>query len=292
METQSWSNRLKERIFPHQFVMKLLGPFSQKLDKIMRFSHGYKIEPGILSSKNSSVISRFLMNKKTSQNNVSGYPEQVYLESHDRQGISLTPAIERKLSEYLNIKLPQHHLLQSNRADQILEKRKADAMTIGNHIYFRRGQYQPQSSRGLGLIAHEIMHVIQNESKRDKKQENDISGYTLKDEINEPEHPEFENQALSMESFVYRQANQTGEISQKNVNKQDISPRMNNAANSSQSTPAVMFADSSRDFGPSLVEDTLNPATMTLSEDQFKHIKQEVYRDLMMRIKIDFERGA
>jgi len=37
----------------------------------------------------------------------------------------------------------------------------ADAMTIGNRIYFNEGQYQPNSLEGLALIGHEATHSLQ-----------------------------------------------------------------------------------------------------------------------------------
>ena len=38
---------------------------------------------------------------------------------------------------------------------------RAKAFAIGNHIFFGRGQYQPESDEGRELIAHELTHTIQ-----------------------------------------------------------------------------------------------------------------------------------
>jgi len=38
---------------------------------------------------------------------------------------------------------------------------QAEAFTIGQHVYFAHGRYNPQSARGLGVIAHELTHVRQ-----------------------------------------------------------------------------------------------------------------------------------
>lgn len=35
------------------------------------------------------------------------------------------------------------------------------AVTFGDHVIFRGGHYNPDSPRGLALIAHEAMHVAQ-----------------------------------------------------------------------------------------------------------------------------------
>ena len=37
----------------------------------------------------------------------------------------------------------------------------ARAYTVGNHIYFDQGQYQPASQAGRKLLAHELAHVVQ-----------------------------------------------------------------------------------------------------------------------------------
>jgi hypothetical protein len=38
---------------------------------------------------------------------------------------------------------------------------KAGAMTFGRTVLFRRGQYAPQTARGLALIGHEAGHITQ-----------------------------------------------------------------------------------------------------------------------------------
>jgi hypothetical protein len=38
---------------------------------------------------------------------------------------------------------------------------RASAVTVGRRVFFRRGRYDPETARGLALIAHEAMHVEQ-----------------------------------------------------------------------------------------------------------------------------------
>jgi hypothetical protein len=42
----------------------------------------------------------------------------------------------------------------------------AQAYTLGSQIVFAAGQYAPHSSQGRGLLAHELAHVVQNDSAR------------------------------------------------------------------------------------------------------------------------------
>jgi hypothetical protein len=40
----------------------------------------------------------------------------------------------------------------------------ADAFTIGEHVYFARGHFDPHAPQGLALLAHELAHVVQYRS--------------------------------------------------------------------------------------------------------------------------------
>jgi hypothetical protein len=46
-------------------------------------------------------------------------------------------------------------------ADQLSHQLGAKAFTTGNDIFFRSGEYNPASSEGQTLIAHELTHVVQ-----------------------------------------------------------------------------------------------------------------------------------
>jgi hypothetical protein len=46
-------------------------------------------------------------------------------------------------------------------ADQLNRSLNARAFTTGPHIFFKRGQYNPASTMGRELIAHELTHVAQ-----------------------------------------------------------------------------------------------------------------------------------
>ncbi|HRQ36782.1 MAG TPA: DUF4157 domain-containing protein [Chloroflexota bacterium] len=48
-----------------------------------------------------------------------------------------------------------------SQADQLSHQLGAKAFTTGNDIFFRSGEYNPASSEGQTLIAHELTHVVQ-----------------------------------------------------------------------------------------------------------------------------------
>lgn len=47
------------------------------------------------------------------------------------------------------------------KAGQMSQELNAKAFTLGEDIYFNQGQYQPHSSEGKRLLAHELTHVVQ-----------------------------------------------------------------------------------------------------------------------------------
>ena len=54
----------------------------------------------------------------------------------------------------------------SPESDNLNRELGAKAFTTGNDVFFREGQYDPHSSSGQELIAHELTHVVQQNSGR------------------------------------------------------------------------------------------------------------------------------
>jgi len=52
----------------------------------------------------------------------------------------------------------------SPESDQLNQQLGARAFTTGSDIFFKEGEYQPQSSDGQKLLAHELTHVVQQGS--------------------------------------------------------------------------------------------------------------------------------
>lgn len=60
-----------------------------------------------------------------------------------------------------------------NAADQLNRSLQARAFTTGQDIFFRRGEYQPASSSGKHLLAHELTHVMQQNGSAVRAPEED-----------------------------------------------------------------------------------------------------------------------
>src|SRR5690242_3625088 len=62
----------------------------------------------------------------------------------------------RFTTDFSNVKIHT-----GNYATQLSNQLNAQAFTIGNDIYFNEGKYQPESTDGKRLLAHELTHTIQ-----------------------------------------------------------------------------------------------------------------------------------
>ncbi|HWR89171.1 MAG TPA: DUF4157 domain-containing protein, partial [Dissulfurispiraceae bacterium] len=68
----------------------------------------------------------------------------------------------------------------SAESDRLNQQLNARAFTMGHDIFFRRGQYDPHGSRGRGLIAHELTHVLQQKGRSESSQAVQTSGGTAR----------------------------------------------------------------------------------------------------------------
>ena len=56
-------------------------------------------------------------------------------------------------------------------SDSLNQSLQARAFTTGQDIFFRQGEYQPESSQGTELLAHELTHVVQQNGPTLRRQE-------------------------------------------------------------------------------------------------------------------------
>lgn len=196
------------------------------------------------------------------------------------QGTILPQGVQNLLSNWLNFRIPAIQLHQNEMFDNLLRERQADAMTIGNDIYFRSGKFDLRTAGGLGLLGHELTHVAQQNA----------DDWRNPAGINRSEF--LESSALENERFVLRNVQA---LSQRN----QLSFASGSLANSGSTSaipsvpapPTPMFADAARNVGANTSAVSAE-SDAVMSERELARIKEEVYRDLMMKIKVEFERGA
>lgn len=79
-------------------------------------------------------------------------------------GEALDEAVQKQMGSALGFDFSQVKVHASPEADALNRELGAEAFTTGNDIYFREGAYDPGTSSGQELLAHEMTHVVQQSS--------------------------------------------------------------------------------------------------------------------------------
>ncbi|MGP4047392.1 eCIS core domain-containing protein [Streptomyces sp. 2A115] len=77
-------------------------------------------------------------------------------------GQPLDTGVRRELEEQLGHDLGRVRLHTGRDAGQLTELLGADAVAVGQDIFFREGAYRPGTADGRRLLAHELLHTVQN----------------------------------------------------------------------------------------------------------------------------------
>lgn len=76
-------------------------------------------------------------------------------------GSPLGPEVRAKMESALGGDLSGVRLHTGGRADSLSRGLDARAFTTGRDVFFRAGAYQPETNTGRELLAHELVHVLQ-----------------------------------------------------------------------------------------------------------------------------------
>ncbi|WP_242611601.1 eCIS core domain-containing protein [Natrinema hispanicum] len=76
-------------------------------------------------------------------------------------GRSLNPSIQRAMEDRMGDSLGDVRIHTGPKAAQACEQINARAFTVGNHVAFNSGEYDPESPEGQHVLAHELAHVRQ-----------------------------------------------------------------------------------------------------------------------------------
>ncbi len=79
-------------------------------------------------------------------------------------GAPLDSKLQMQMSDQLGFDLRSVRVHTSSAADALNQQINAKAFTTGQDVFFRSGAYNPQSTSGKELIAHELTHVVQQGS--------------------------------------------------------------------------------------------------------------------------------
>jgi hypothetical protein len=83
------------------------------------------------------------------------------IESARGSGQALDSGVRRRMDSAFGADFSGVRVHTDDRADRLNRSLDARAFTTGQDIFFRQGEYQPSSSAGGTLLAHELTHVVQ-----------------------------------------------------------------------------------------------------------------------------------
>lgn len=82
------------------------------------------------------------------------------------RGQPLDKAVQKQMGEAMGYDFSGVRVHTDSKADELNQQLMAKAFTTGPDIFFKRGTYEPASSGGRTLIAHELSHVVQQGTGR------------------------------------------------------------------------------------------------------------------------------
>jgi hypothetical protein len=128
----------------------------QMADKVMRMKTP---EPADVSSTKNSV-----QRKESGGDSISGAPPLVRDVINSSGGRSLDDGTRSFMESRFNYDFSRVKIHDNAPAAKSAGSINALAYTLGNNIVFNSGQYNPNSDSGKRLLAHELTHVVQQNS--------------------------------------------------------------------------------------------------------------------------------
>lgn len=211
------------------------------------------------------------------------------------------------LAGILDIRIPSVKIYTNQASDALTKQFNADALTYKSNIFFKTGKYDPRDIKGIALLGHELTHATQ--AKMQNLPEPAMTDFRLEEQQAMDNEKKVLNYFSAMEPYNenriqlnYSPADNSSkgyrfDSGDYKVYGSPASPNTPDySANASElnhnQTHVPRTALTSRDLNlPSETSVNLN-STFQLSEQQFRIIKDDIYRDIMSRIRTEFERGG
>ncbi len=213
----------------------------------------------------------------------------------DPAGQPLPPHLQQRLQGFVGHGTEPIRVHDDEESHALARARRADAVTIGQHIFFGKDRFRPQEDEGFALLTHEALHVVramqpgsawrratQAGIQEEEQEAAAVESRALTARRNAswvgqptfaPPRSIFPAQAPALQGRSALQQRRAG------------SDTARVSAESTGSTPAQrpMRAASDRS-----IENGATPPTMPDMDE----LKRALYRDLMRQIKADLERGG
>jgi len=116
-----------------------------------------------------SISTKALRLKSKKENSFAANSFSTQLNRSKGGGASLSTSTNGFMSQAFGNDFSNVRVHTDSNAVQMNQGLNARAFTHGSNIYFNKGEYQPESSDGKRLLAHELTHVVQQEEGGIKK---------------------------------------------------------------------------------------------------------------------------
>ncbi|MBS3776867.1 MAG: DUF4157 domain-containing protein [Bacteroidales bacterium] len=83
------------------------------------------------------------------------------LEAAKQGGSPLPESLRKEMEKQFSTGLSHVRVHTDKQAIKLCNEINAQAFTKGNHIFFNKGKYRPETTAGKQLLAHELTHVVQ-----------------------------------------------------------------------------------------------------------------------------------
>ena len=80
-------------------------------------------------------------------------------------GQPLDAGLQQSMGQAMRADFSGVRVHTGERADRLNQSLSSRAFTSGRDLFFKKGEYQPGSRQGQGLIAHELTHVVQQKPR-------------------------------------------------------------------------------------------------------------------------------
>lgn len=141
-----------------QVVQQIHAPAinQSKDDSVQRKEESPDITPLKLAS---------LQRKNTTESSTTSSGFESAINQSRGTGQSLPNSLRPKLENAFGSNLGNVRIHNNASADRLSRSVQAKAFTTGNDIFFKKGEYKPQTTSGQQLLAHELTHTIQQNAQ-------------------------------------------------------------------------------------------------------------------------------
>lgn len=144
-------------------------------DKVMKMSDGSEMQPmhdgsHIIHKMHDGTHSAHVMHDDSGKGMTAPTSVEAGINSSKGSGQSLPVSIQREMGNKMGADFSEVKVHTDTNAQEMNKNLNAKAFTHGQDIYFNQDEYNPESQQGKRLLAHELVHTLQQEKGMIKRQ--------------------------------------------------------------------------------------------------------------------------